>query len=157
MPEPDPIAMIDTDPKDQPHVAAAHSAGARVIVTENIKDFGLADLRALSMSAVTPDLFLSTRLDENSYVSVLEALARGRTRDPRTPEGIHGQEVALRLPALAEKFSFTFDVPLRQPASGTMSEVFRGFRCICCENAMTTSNRPLCDSCRPAPARTPVT
>lgn len=150
VPESDAVAMIDTDLKDRPHLAAAHEADARVVITENIKDFGLADLRAFSMSVVTPDVFLSARLTENSYVGALEALARGRTRDPRSPGGIHAQEVAPHLPALAEKFASTFGAPLEQPAKGAMSEVFRGFRCIRCENTMTTSDDPLCDSCRSA-------
>lgn len=150
VPEMDPADMEDTDPKDQPHLAAAHAAGARPIVTENIKDFGLADLASLSMSVVAPDLFLSTRLTENSYVDVLDALAAGRTRDPRTPEGIHSQEVAPRLPALAEKFVSTLDVPLGAPAKGAMAEIFRGYRCVCCEDEMPNSDHPLCGSCRPS-------
>ncbi len=139
--------MVDTDPKDQPHIAAAHAAGASVIVTENIKDFGVVDLDRLSMSAVTPELFLSVRLEEQGYVGVLETLAEGRTRDPRTPAGIHGREVAPRLPALAEKFESTFDIQMDPPANGAMAENFRGFRCVLCEQVLMTSDRPLCDPC----------
>lgn len=149
VPDGDVGGMVDTDPKDQPHMAAAHAAGARLIVTENIKDFGCEDLRRLSMSVVTPDVFLSVRLEEQSYTGVLEALAGGRTRDPRTPEAIHGREVASLLPTLAQKFASTYDVPLAAPARGAIAESFRGVRCVACEAVSVRSADPLCDLCRP--------
>lgn len=52
--------MVDTDPKDRLILASAAAAGARFVITENVKDFGITDLRALSVSAVHPDLFLAT-------------------------------------------------------------------------------------------------
>lgn len=150
IPEADVAGMVDTDPKDQPHLAAAHAAGARLVITENIKDFGVVDLDELSMSVVIPDLFLGLRLKRQSYVGVMEILAEGRTRDPRTPAGIHSREVAPRLPMLAEKFESTFDTHLDPPVKAPMVEIFRGFRCVRCEGSLTSSDRPLCDSCRTA-------
>lgn len=116
VPEGDATGMVDTDQKDRSHLAAAHSPGACLIITENIKDFGNADLDWLSMSVVAPDLFLSVRLEEHSYVEVLNTLVEGRTREPSTPVGIHGQEVAPRLPMLADRFApsmFRSTRPLR--------------------------------------------
>jgi hypothetical protein len=150
VPEADLLGMEDTDPKDQPHLAAAHAAGARLIVTENIKDFGVADLARLSMAVVVPDLFLSLRLEERSYVEVLSTLAEGRDREPRTPAGIHGREVSPRLPRVAGAFATAFDVPLEPPVNGPMAETFRGFRCVRCEETLVRSGHPLCDSCRSA-------
>lgn len=149
VPEVEATGMIDTDEKDTPHLAAAHEAGARLIITNNIKDFGCEDLSRLSMSVVTPDLFLSLRLDEQTYVGVLETLAEGRQRDPRTPAGIHGQEVARQLPTLALTFMSTFDTPLAPPAHNPMAEVFRGCRCVRCEELLDLAGHsPICDSCR---------
>ncbi len=35
IPEADVAGMVDTDPKDPPHLAAAHAAGARLVITED--------------------------------------------------------------------------------------------------------------------------
>lgn len=148
VPEAETAGMFDTDLKDSPHLAAAHAAGAHLLITDNIKDFGADDLDRLSMSAVTPDLFLSTRLDEHSYVEVLETLAKGRSREPRTAEGIHGQEVAPRLPLLARTFASSFDVPRDPPAQNPMTEIFRGCRCVRCEEILDQSDDQLCETCR---------
>lgn len=142
-----PVGMVDTDVKDQPHLSAAHAAGARLIITDNIKDFGLEDLSRLSMSAVTPDLFLSIRLDSSSYTTVLDSLARGRTRDPKTPTDIHRIEVARMLPSVANAFAATYGVTLEEPVKGDMTHTFRGVRCVRCEQVMDASTTPLCPSC----------
>lgn len=118
--------------------------------TDNIKDFGTDDLTQLSISVVTPDLFLSTRLEELSYLEVLMVLTEGRTREPRTPAGIHGREVAPQLPALAAKFASTLDVALDPPTKRPMTEVFRGRRCVRCESVLSRSGQPLCELCQPA-------
>ena len=149
VPEVEIADMLDTDLKDMPHLAAAHAAGARLLITDNIKDFGADDLNRLSMSVVTPDLFLSTRLDEHDYVGVLETLAEGRTREPRTADGIHGQEIAPRLPLLARKFAATFKVPLDPPAQNPMTEMFRGCRCVRCERVLSNTGGSFCEACHP--------
>lgn len=147
--EGDVAGMVDTDPKDQPHLASAHAAGAHLIITDNIKDFGASDLDRLSMFVVTPDLFLSTRLEEHSYVEVLRALANGRTREPTTASGIHSQEVAPRLPRLAGRFAATFEAPLSPPEKNPMTELFRGSRCVRCEGVFHTPGADSqCAPCR---------
>lgn len=45
----------------------AEAAGARFLVTEDVDDYGLADLASVGISAVNPDLFLAERLTREAY------------------------------------------------------------------------------------------
>ena len=78
-----------TSPKDRHVLAAAAQAGIALIVSRNVSDFGMADLIAAKAAVVHPDLFLATALTPTVYWDVLQDLASHRTRDPRTPEGLH--------------------------------------------------------------------
>ena len=68
-------SLVDTDLSDRHVLAAAASAGARVLVTADVDDFGRADLERLGVSAVNPDLFLSHTMTEAMYRFTLESLA----------------------------------------------------------------------------------
>jgi hypothetical protein len=74
------------DVKDRPILSAASLAGADLVLTENVKDFGVQDLTRLRMSAVHPDLFLASRLSIETYRDILARLARARRRKPNTAE-----------------------------------------------------------------------
>ncbi|MDR1189754.1 MAG: hypothetical protein LBK95_20255 [Bifidobacteriaceae bacterium] len=69
---------VDTDPKDHQILGDAVAAGARWIVTENVGDFGWADLGGTGMAAVHYDLFLTERLGLDGYREALEILSHGR-------------------------------------------------------------------------------
>jgi len=127
-----PARLVDTDPEDRPILASAAAAGARFVITENVKDFGMTDLRMLSMSAVHPDLFLTARLTEQSYQFVLDALAANRSREPKTPASIHAGEVAKKLPTLFATYKKALGVEAAEVIAGQPTLKFRGVRCVRC-------------------------
>jgi len=92
------MPLEDTDAKDRLILSAAARAGASMVITENVADFGERDLTRLGMSAVHPDLFCSVRLSANAYRQILDTLADTRTREPRTAHDIHVQEVGEHMP-----------------------------------------------------------
>lgn len=144
------VELDDTDAKDRPILSAASLAGASFIVTENIKDFGEQDLARLQMSAVHPDLFLASRLSIQTYRDVLGRLAKGRTREPRTAEGIHRVETGERLPLLAQRMRAAYTVDPSPPTQRTPRLTFRGVRCVACGKQPTgagTLTLGVCSEC----------
>jgi hypothetical protein len=77
--------FLGTDPKDRQIIADAACANASVIVTENLRDFGIDDLISANLSAIHYDLFLSHHLSAQAYLDALTILAFSRT----TPDKIH--------------------------------------------------------------------
>ncbi|MDR1077308.1 MAG: hypothetical protein LBL55_01310 [Propionibacteriaceae bacterium] len=67
-----------TDVKDRQIVVDAVSAGARWIVTENVSDFGWADLQSTGMIAIHYDWFLAEHLSLDAYRQGLGILSHGR-------------------------------------------------------------------------------
>ncbi|MCL2471437.1 MAG: hypothetical protein FWF25_06825 [Propionibacteriaceae bacterium] len=132
-----PMTLVDTDVKDRPILGAAAAAGARFVVTENVKDFGTSDLERLHLSAVHPDLFLSTRLSLSVYQAVLDALAINRKRDPFTPAAIHAMEVARKLPRLFAQHRDSLGVDAKTPVARPAKLQVRGSRCVRCDTIMT--------------------
>lgn len=145
-----PIPLQDTDMKDQPILASAAAAGATFVVSENVTDFGEQDLATLSMSVVHPDLFLATRVTADDYLFVLDAMCRKRTREPRTPVGIHALEVSRKLPLLYARRSEVLGVEPGVVAVHPAKVQFRGVRCIRCARAFREPGElvgGLCSSC----------
>lgn len=134
LPEP----LVDTDPKDMPILAAAALAGAKFVVTQNIADFGRQDLARLRMSAVHPDLFLSHRLTQAVYRQILGDLAATRSKEPKTPAGIHSVEVGGYLPRLAIAMRQVFPVPPIPAHQNPLRLSFRGYRCVVCARPLTS-------------------
>lgn len=126
------IQLDDTDAKDKPILSAASLAGADLIITENVKDFGAQDLARLQMSAAHPDLFLANRLSVETYRDILTRLARTRSNQPNTPEEIHRGETGERLPLLAARMKEAFPVDVAPPSKGSPRLTFRGVRCVSC-------------------------
>lgn len=94
-------AGMRNDPKDRHVAAAALKAGARVIVSANVKDFrDLPD----GFEAQTPDEFLCHLydLDPGLMVEIIREQAADLENPPRTPE-----EVATALAKVAPKFGKT--------------------------------------------------
>ncbi|MFT4163916.1 MAG: PIN domain-containing protein [Microlunatus sp.] len=146
------VELDDTDAKDKPIISAASLAGADLIVTENVKDFGVQDLDRLRMSAVHPDLFLSRRLSTETYRDILGRLAKTRTREPNTATEMHRIETGERLPLLAGRMKHAYPVELASPLKSSPRIAFRGVRCVACVELLTTpsSTLDLCLECRGA-------
>jgi hypothetical protein len=142
---------MGTDEKDKPILASAAAAGAAFVVTGNVRHFDADDLAALGMSAVHPDLFLTTRVTAEDYLFVLDAIADKRHRDPRTPKAIHETQVAENLPILygAHRDALGANGEPAKPARFQ----FRGVTCLSCATPQHSAENltgGLCDQCRAA-------
>jgi len=82
--------LVLPDPNDRHVVAAAMTAEASVILTENSKDFPKSELEPLDLVALTPDQFLTNLLEENeqAITDVIERVADTLVRPPRSVEDI---------------------------------------------------------------------
>ena len=81
------IAVMTNDPKDRHVLAAAVRGGAELIVTENLKDFRLEDVRSHGVEVVHQDEFLLDQLDL-SPGTVLSCLTRQVSRYRREPRTV---------------------------------------------------------------------
>lgn len=131
-PDPDELQFVDTDGKDRPVLAAALVNNARIIVTDNVRDFGSADLAHIEMSVVHPGLFLAARLNEGIYRQIIETLASARTEPPNTALAIHRENVSDELPDLFAKFQDVFGPAESRRIKGPLRQVYRGVVCIRC-------------------------
>ncbi len=131
------VELADTEDKDKPVLSAASLAGAEFVVTENVRDFGVADLMRLQMSAVHPDLFMAHRLTVSGYKEVLTELSLARIQAPSDPEEIHRVETGGRLPLLAARMKSAYSVEVDPPAKGKPRLAFRGVRCVSCSEILT--------------------
>ncbi|WP_078281760.1 DUF6011 domain-containing protein [Mycobacteroides franklinii] len=131
------LPLVDTDPKDRPILSAASANNARLVVTENVKDFGALDLSTLRLSAVHPDLFLSARIEASAYLATLQDIAEVRKRYPLTPAEIHASEVAANLPRLFYRHQELLGVQPAVPVRGFAKLPFRGVRCVVCSRPLT--------------------
>ena len=147
---PAPTGLVDTDAKDRPILASAAAAGALLVVTSNVRDFGARDLAGLSMSAVHPDLFLATRVSKAEYVYVLDSISEKRERDPRTPHDIHAGPVANTLPLLFATHRDALGVRPAVRATRPARLQFRGVRCLHCTSRARQDHLTggLCPACR---------
>lgn len=84
-----PVALeqaMTNDPKDRHVLAAAVTAGADIIVTNNLKDFTENDLAPWNIIAQSPDEFLSDLLEEypDSIVDLLQQQSQKYKNPPKT-------------------------------------------------------------------------
>lgn len=90
------------------------------------------------MSAVHPDLFLTQRVSEDSYIRVLEELSAVRYRFPKTPADIHAFEIPKKLPRLFEQHKVVLGVlEPGVPLAGVAKLSFRGVCCTRCTRPIT--------------------
>lgn len=88
------IDQMTNAPEDRHVVAAAVVAGAEVIVTANLRDFGRDALAPFGVVALLPDTFLLHLFDADAAVmaEIVQAQAEELVKEPMTTE-----EVLLRL------------------------------------------------------------
>jgi len=152
--DPDMASMTDTSPTDRHILAAAYGAGAEVVVSYNVRDFGRSDLEGLGMSVAHPDLFLAAMIPHQVYRVTLEELASMRSRDPKTPEAIH-RGLGKTLPRLTRTMHSVFPDIVPDPPENIPAEVFRGTRCLVCRKTLIDTESlslGICPNCsREAP------
>jgi len=127
----DMATLVDTSQTDRHVLAAAGAAGCRVVVTQNVRDFGRTDLDRLGIVAVCPDVFLSVMVSGAAYRFALESIAAGRSREPNTPAAIH-QALGRSHPHLVAEFADEFPGVVPDHAQNQPAEVFRGSHCVVC-------------------------
>lgn len=81
------IPAMRNDPKDRHVVAAAVVAGAQLIVTDNLSDFGPDALAPFNIEAQSADAFLTDlfSLDLDAMVAIISAQAGDYAFPPLTP------------------------------------------------------------------------
>jgi len=140
VPDGDPDVMsglTDTSPNDRHILAAAARGHVPVVVTRNVHDFGVADLRRLGMCTVHPDLFLSRTVSSVQYEEVLRAMAAGRLLPPNTPDTLHAA-LGAGHPRLFEAMHMAFPGVESLPSTDARPlEVYRGDTCFLCGKILT--------------------
>ena len=129
--------LDDTAPTDRPILAAAAAAGVRVVVTDNVVDFGSSDLARLRMSAVTADTFMAYNLTPAMYADSLTMMLAGRSGPPHTAAQAH-QSLSRTRPVMTARMYGVFPgTELLEPAAKTSGPAFRGVVCVVCGRRLT--------------------
>ena len=121
-----------TEPKDRQLLADAEAAGARFLITEDVDDYGLADLASVGISAVNPDLFLAERLTREAYSVVILRFVELQVNPPTTPAQFHAA-IAKQHPRLFAAHADLYDIAPEQGVHPEPAVIFRGTRCLRCE------------------------
>jgi len=138
-----------TSPADRQILADAVAAGAGVLVTGDVDDYGEEDLDAVGITAANPDLFLSIILTADSYLDVLEQITAGRRKPPQTVGVLHGL-LGRQHPRTVARFASLFNI---EPSATTQREphlMVRGRRCLRCyalASLTSTYTLGLCEVC----------
>jgi len=143
--------FVATSASDRQILADAERAGAHFLVTGDVDDFGNNDLVETGISAVDPDLFLSIRMTCLSYLDVINLWVETQTSPRRTAEQIHASLARVH-PRLFAVHAATFDAQPVATTNNPPTVIFRGSRCLLCEETTFTPNElvdGLCPSCRP--------
>ena len=74
---------------DRQILADADAGGASFLITEDVDDFDVEDLTSVGISAVTPDLFLASRLSRRAYAMVIALFVERQVSPPTTPAEFH--------------------------------------------------------------------
>ena len=86
------------------------------------------------MAAVHPDQYLATVLTSGVYEKTLTGICANRTREPNTPARLHAA-LAREHPRLVAAMETVFPgVEPEKSMHGQPTEVFRGVRCIKCQD-----------------------
>ncbi|OYX54302.1 MAG: hypothetical protein B7Y93_06675 [Micrococcales bacterium 32-70-13] len=121
-----------TESEDRQILADAEAAGARFLITEDVDDYGLADLASVGISAVNPDLFLAERLTREAYSVVIQRFVELQVNPPTTPEQFHAA-IAKNHPRLFAAHADLYDIAPELSVHPEPAVIFRGTRCLRCE------------------------
>lgn len=126
--------------KDRQIIADAIETEADFLITVDVDDFSLDDLRAHQMSAVNPDYFMANRFTEHAYREAVQVLVEASQNPRRTAEQIH-TALGKRHPHLLQRFADAFAAPPVDPDPDQPKLLFRGVICIQCEADLTTDEQ----------------
>ena len=107
-----------TSPSDRQILADAEASGVAFLITEDVDDFSDADLTAISITAVNPDLFLFHELTAEGYRKTVELFARRFSSPSRTLDEVHqsiGRQHPLTYSRFRNLFSPADELSVRSP------------------------------------------
>lgn len=139
-----------TSEPDRQILADAAAAGARFLITEDVDDYGARDLQSVGISAVNPDLFMAERLNRDGYAQSIDQFVARQIAPPTTGPQFHAA-VARSHPLLFAAHADLFDVEPEVSGHARAAVLFRGPRCLRCEQLPLDSNLivdGLCPECR---------
>lgn len=139
--------FAETKGADRQILADAEQSGAAFLVTEDVDDFAYVDLDKTMISAVNPDLFLSHKLSDAAYSLVLELFVERQLRPPTTLAGFHSAIARRHRRLFAAKAELYEATPLPS-AHSEPAVIFRGTRCLLCEEIATDPIDATSGSCR---------
>lgn len=128
-----------TEVSDRQILADAVAADAAFVLTDDVDDFGEADLKEVGLSAVNPDLFVATRLTQRGYLDALGALVVGMTNPSRNVGEMHAL-IARQHPRLFAAHADLFAVAPHEGEHNEPAVLFRGVCCLCCGTAHADPN-----------------
>jgi len=136
-----------TAARDRQVLADAVAAQAMFMVTEDVDDFGVADLLSAGIAAVNPDLFLSVRVTTAGYAEAVAFLSRGSRTPHRTPDDFHRALGRVHpMTVTAHQSAFPGTTPL-SATHGRPAELFRGSRCLICLRTNYVNDLGVCEAC----------
>jgi len=128
--------FVGTSPTDRQVLADAEAAHATFLVTEDVDDFDEADLRAIGLSAVNPDLFWASQSNRDVYARTLTVMAAAMTNPSRTTSELHAA-LARQHPRLFRAHRDAFDVGPRLSGHSEPAVLYRGTTCLGCLKVFT--------------------
>lgn len=143
--------FAESSAEDRQVLADADAARASFLVTGNVVDFAYADLAALRLTAIHPDLFMALRFGRHGYLRTLDLFVSNMKNPPRTIAEMHAL-LGRQHPRLVAAQADAFNVEVAEPAHPEPSELFRGVRCVRCESVVEAGGKlllGLCVDCRP--------
>ena len=123
---------LGTRTADRQILADAVAADADFLVTEDVDDYGLADLTRAGVAAVNPDLFLAVRLTRDAYEMAIALFVERQVRPPTTPAQFHAA-IARQHPRLFAAHANLYAIEPDDRIHQEPAVVFRGGRCLRCE------------------------
>ena len=145
-----PERFVGTAEADRQILSDAEAAGARFLITEDVDDFAVEDLRLAGVSAVNPDVFLAERADRASYERALEVMVSGMRNPSRTAGELHAA-IARQHPRLFQRHHDLYDVPPQATGHAEPAVLFRGLTCLRClmtQDDEDTLVLGVCSGCR---------
>jgi hypothetical protein len=141
-----PELFVGSSPGDRQILADAAAVGAAFLVTEDVDDFGAADLGLVGLSAVNPDLFLARCATTEGYRLAVATMSASMTNPPRSPEEVH-RSVGRIHPLAAAAHGRAFASRPESPSQRPPATLFRGVRCLCCRQTSGPLAEGVCPSC----------
>lgn len=130
--------LLTASAEDRQVLADAVLAGARFLITTDVDDFALEDLRTHGLSAVNPDYFMALRFSEHAYKEGVRTLAEVAKNPSRTGAEVHAM-LGRRHPHVTARFADAYETPPVAADLDQPSVLIRGGICVLCDAKLRAS------------------